>query len=317
VLLTPRGPFQFYLLVFANTTNVITLAATDTLAGVAGTVTAITYTIWGMEYLSTGPTETYKKLAQGQLGTSAGTLYTVAASTTAFIKQITLVNTSGATVTGIILYNGGTAAANQITGSLSLASGGSITINDLGLQTTDSLGNDLVTNSNVTDNSGLSAITATSAAINTTETIVTSATLAANSLKVGTTFRVYASGTCTSSAANASNFRIRIGTAGTSADAVAAVITPTAATSGTNVPFYLEFTVTIRSIGSSGTVLGVGNLQNNGTTGVTAASQVVAQTTATVTVNTTVQNIIQLSYVSAATTTTSTFYTGVITLAKL
>lgn len=292
-----------------------TLAAADTLAGVAGSATSITYTLFGMEYASS--TETYKKLAQGQLGTSAGTIYTAPASTTTFVKEVRLANVSASAVTGVILYSGGTTAAFQITGSLTIPANGMLILNDLGIQMSDSLGNDLVNNSNVTDNSGLAALTAATAGINTTETSIVSATLAANSLKVGTSFRVYASGTCTSSVANASNFRIRIGTAGTSADAIAAVVTPTAATSGTNVSFYLEFTITVRSIGSGGTILGVGNLQNNGTTGVSAASQVVNQVTTPVTVNTTVQNIIQISYASAATTTTCTFYTAVITLAKL
>lgn len=293
----------------------ITLAAADTIAGVAASATTVTYSMFGMEYASA--TETYKKLAQGQLGGTAGTLYTVPASTTTFIEEIVLANTSTSSIAGVILYSGGTAAANQITGSLTIPANGKITLNRSGMQTTDSLGNILTNSSNASDTTGLSAAVANSTAINTTETAITSAVLAANSLKAGTTFRCYASGTCTSSVANASNFRVRIGTAGTSADAIAAVVTPTAAASGTSVPFYVEFLVTIRTAGSSGTALGSACLANNGTTGISAAAQVVNQVTATVTVNTTVQNIIQISYVSAATTTTSTFYNAAITLAKL
>lgn len=294
----------------------ITLASTDTISGVAGTATTITYSLFGMEYLS--GTETYKRLAQGQLGSTVGTLYTVAASTTTFIKEMRFINTSlSAAVAGVIIYAGGTAAANQITGSMTIPAGGTCIINDTGVQMTDQYGNDLVTSSTAPDNSGLAALVATTSAINTTETIITSAVLAANSLKAGTTFRCFASGTCTSSAANASNFRIRIGTAGNNTDAVAAVVTPTAAASGTNIPFYVEFMVTVRTAGSSGTALGVGNLTNNGVTGVSAAASVVGQVTATVTVNTTVANTVQISYVSAATTTTSTFYDAAITLAKL
>jgi hypothetical protein len=295
----------------------LNLAAADTVAGVAGAATSITYSIFGMEYLSTGPTETYKKIAQGQLGSSAGTLYTVPASTTAFIKQVNLVNVTSSAVTGIILYVGGTAATNQVTGSLTIPANGTLILNDLGIQMSDALGNDLVNNSNATDTSGLAALTAATAGINTTETAVLTATLAANTLKVGTSFRIYATGVCTSSVANASNFRVRIGTAGTSADAVAVVITPTAAASGTAIPFFADFLVTVRSIGSSGSILGSGVLTNNGVTGVSAAAAVVAQTTATVTVNTTVQNIIQISYVAAAATTTCTFHNAAITLAKL
>lgn len=100
----------------------ITLAATDTLAGVAGTATAITYTIYGME-LSSG-VEVYKKLAQGQLPTSAATIYTAPASTQTFIKGMHLANVTGSAVSGVILFNGGLVAGNQITGSLTIPANG-------------------------------------------------------------------------------------------------------------------------------------------------------------------------------------------------
>lgn len=89
----------------------ITLAAADTIQGKAGTATAVTYTLLGLE-LASGGAEVYKKLAQGQLGTGAAALYTVPASTTAFIKGIHLANTTGVAVTGIVLYLGGSTAAN-------------------------------------------------------------------------------------------------------------------------------------------------------------------------------------------------------------
>jgi hypothetical protein len=97
-----------------------------------------------------------------------------------------------------------------------------------------------------------------------------------------------------------SNFRARIGTAGSSADNAAAVITPTAAASGTAIPFLVEMVVTVRSVGSGGSIIGGGALNNNGVTGVSAAAVVAASLTATVSLNTTVQNILQLSYVAAA-----------------
>jgi hypothetical protein len=110
----------------------------------------------------------------------------------------------------------------------------------------------------------------------------------------GKTFLLTAFGVCTSSAANASNFRARIGTAGSSADNAAAVITPTAAASGTAIPFMVEMYVTVRSVGSGGSIIGGGALNNNGVTGVSAAAVVAASLTATVALNTTVQNILQL-----------------------
>lgn len=103
----------------------IVLEAAQTLRGVAGNATSITYTIEGME-LNAG-VESYKTLAQGVLGTSVGTLYTVPSNTQAFIKSIHLVNTNVNRREGIILYIGGASAVNQITGSMALdASGGAV-----------------------------------------------------------------------------------------------------------------------------------------------------------------------------------------------
>lgn len=110
----------------------ITLATTETLRGVAGSATAITYTISGME-LSSG-VETYKTLAQGQLANAAGTLYTAPASTVTFIKTIHLANATGSAVSGVILYVNGTAAANQITGSITIPANGWATFDQNGWQ---------------------------------------------------------------------------------------------------------------------------------------------------------------------------------------
>jgi hypothetical protein len=163
---------------------------------------------------------------------------------------------------------------------------------------------------------GLSTMAAVSAAINTTETILTSFVIPANFLQAGTTFRVDVFGTCTSTVANASNIRVRIGTAGTSADVVAAIVTPTAAASGTSRSLLCYLMVTIRTVGSGGTMGGTGVLNNNGVTGISASAVVVGAPTS-VAINTTVQNTIQVSYSSAATTTTSTFQLAAIELVKL
>ena len=158
-------------------------------------------------------------------------------------------------------------------------------------------------------------ITAASAGINSTETVVTSLSAPANSLKAGSTYRIKASGVCTSSAANASNFRFRIG-ATTLTGAIASVVTPTAAASGTAIPFSVELLVTIRASGASGTALGSATLLNNGVTGVSAAAVVVGQVTATITVDTTVANLIELTYQAAAATTTCTFHNALIELVR-
>ena len=136
----------------------LTLAATNTIAGVAGTGTAITYSIFGMTLLSGA--ETYAVLAQGQLATSVGTLYTVAASTTAFIKQIMLVNATGSIVSGVALFANGTAAGNQITGTIMIPANGTVMIDDDGLAVYDANGSlqSAISNQTATNLTGTPAL---------------------------------------------------------------------------------------------------------------------------------------------------------------
>ena len=108
----------------------LTLAAAETLRAVAGAATALTYTVFGMELLA--GVESYKTLAQGQLPSSVGTLYTAPASTQVFVKSIHFANATSSDVTGIKLYKNGTAAANQITGSLTVPANGWAVYNDDG-----------------------------------------------------------------------------------------------------------------------------------------------------------------------------------------
>ena len=109
----------------------INLAATGTLQGQAGTASAVTYTITGMELL--GGVETYKVLAQGQLGNTVSALYTVPASTQAFIKEVFLSNTTGSDVLGVIIYINGAASGNQIV-SATIPAHGAATLDDDGLR---------------------------------------------------------------------------------------------------------------------------------------------------------------------------------------
>ena len=67
--------------------------------------------------------ETYKKLYQGQLGSSAGTLYTVPSSTQTIVKSIRVVNTDSSARTAK-LWHDGTADANVILPACSISAGG-------------------------------------------------------------------------------------------------------------------------------------------------------------------------------------------------
>lgn len=167
----------------------------------------------------------------------------------------------------------------------------------------------------------LAAIVATSGAINTAETIIVgglnSIRFKANSLKVGSVIRATLQGTCTSTAANASTWKIRIGTAGTTSDgAVFTAANSVAQTSGTTIPFVAELVMTVRTLGAAATLSGYLRLINTGTTGI---SQVESQTvTATVAAfDSTVDNWLSVTYVAAASTTTSTFQNAFVELVKI
>jgi hypothetical protein len=99
----------------------ITLAAADYLSAGSSAGSVVTYTIFGME-LNAG-VEAYKVLAQGQLGSSMGTIYTTPGSTTAFIKSMTFVNTD-TTMRTVHLMRGGTTNVNRIAPAIEVPAGG-------------------------------------------------------------------------------------------------------------------------------------------------------------------------------------------------
>ena len=164
-------------------------------------------------------------------------------------------------------------------------------------------------------------MTADSGAINNTETIIVgglnNARIGANQCKVGTMIKGILHGTCTSSVANASTWRFRIGTAGTTADGVlVSAANSVVAASGTNIPFVLELCFTVRAIGAAATVSGWMELRNTGVTGISAVTVQTVSTTNTA-FDSTVANWLSLTYVAAAATTTCTFRNGVIQVLKI
>lgn len=114
----------------------ITLATAEYIAGIAGAVSSITYTITGME--KAGTTETYKVLAQGQLPEVAAAIYTAPTSNVAFVKEILLHNPTAGSVT-FKLYVNGTADDHKIGGFILIA-GGSATHTSDGWKFFDSSG---------------------------------------------------------------------------------------------------------------------------------------------------------------------------------
>lgn len=113
----------------------LALATGESVRGVAGSATAITYTLTGDEK---GVSDAFKVLAQGQLPAAAAAIYTVPASTVSLVSQIYLANTTAGALT-VTLYINGVAASNQIV-RLSVPANGSVTGDRSGWRTYDSTG---------------------------------------------------------------------------------------------------------------------------------------------------------------------------------
>jgi hypothetical protein len=119
----------------------LTIAASDTIAGVAATgASEVTCTLFLME-LNTGTgAETYKK-DQQQLADSVATIYTATADGPTFVRAIHVVNTDTGAASTFQLFAGGTAQANAITPIFTLVAGGFAVYEDgLGWQFFDTSG---------------------------------------------------------------------------------------------------------------------------------------------------------------------------------
>lgn len=106
----------------------LTLAAADTIAADADVASKVTLTIFGMQLSSS--VETYSCLYQGQVAVAPTTVYTVPASTTTFIRSMTVVNTDTVASHTFQMFRGGTGVTNQITPLFNLPAGGSLTYED-------------------------------------------------------------------------------------------------------------------------------------------------------------------------------------------
>lgn len=154
------------------------------------------------------------------------------------------------------------------------------------------------------------AIVATPSGIANTETAFLGGTnnwrVYTNQLKAGSVIRVTVEGTYTAGAGAAAIFRIRLGTAGTTADTALATFTlGTSAASGTNIPFEVTLVVTMRTVGAASTQVGHAKVINQGTTGLyTAAADIREATTAAC--DTTASNWLTVTFISASASNTAT-----------
>ena len=90
-------------------------------------------------------------------------------------------------------------------------------------------------------------------------------------------YRVVIRGTGTSTSASGSiQFKLKIGTNGSTSDTTYYTLSTTPASSGTNVPFNVTMDITFRVSGSSGSLIAGGTFLNNGTTGLSNSAVVVS-----------------------------------------
>lgn len=255
-------------------------------------------------------------------GNTTTGIKTTAAATHSFMILGNTIGTTGVFGVNAAAFNiqAGTYASYKIKDNIGLENNTAKGLVDSGVVANQNQ-KDVSDNLGALQKGGISATTANSGAINTTETIVAgglaingdTAVIPANTLQIGTTFRVTMFGTCTSTAANVSTFTLRMGTAGTTADAsVATAATSVAATSGTTIGFCATMVFTVRTIGATGTIDGFMTLGNTGITGISANNHQTILLTTSATLNTTTANYIEVTYKSAATTTTSTFHNGIV-----
>lgn len=139
----------------------------------------------------------------------------------------------------------------------------------------------------------LASRTSSTSAIGNTETVVLSATIPAGTLQAGDTFRIVAGGIHTNDNLSATGtYNVRIGPTTLTGAVAAAATLGYGGSARTNVEFIVQAQITFRTVGASGTAIG----------GVATSFIVSANTngaiTSPVTVDTTVDNLIELTYQS-------------------
>src|SRR6185369_15055955 len=154
------------------------------------------------------------------------------------------------------------------------------------------------------ESGGIVSLTAATSGINTTETVIKNFSIPANLMIVGTTFRITGHGICTT----------------TLTGNIPCTLTATGTTTGVAAPFAVDMLITVRSNGASGTAIGNGCLLGGTeSAALTAWSRSVnlSATAATVVVDTTATKLIELTCVTAATTTTLTWHDAAIDWVKI
>ena len=234
----------------------IALGTSQALEGSATTASTVTYTITGLAANSATPPvgTAYQVLAQGQLASSAGSMYNPGGSATALISSINLFNT-GSSLQTVNLYLGGSAGSNQIVTIVLPANGWAQYEDGQGWQVYTSAG--LALTGGVLFVGGLGTPSGTAGSITVgTDTVVNGTLvgpLTASSMGVypATNSWYQFTLTITKTAAGTATWtaKVKVGTAGTNSDSAIATFT-----SGTNTAvvdqMQLIINVVITALGS-------------------------------------------------------------------
>jgi hypothetical protein len=253
----------------------LTLAAADTLAGVAQTATTVTCTLMGMELTASTLAEVYKVLDQRQLANAAATIYTAPAGPTTFVNSILVVNTNTTTPQTFQLFRGGTAAANAITPVVTIPAGGWAQYEDgQGWSVYTSFGMLLFSDQTPMLNSTLVADTGSQTS--TTEAIISPVlTIPANYVLAGTmiAFELAFSAAAGATAQTTPGivYQLRLGGIAGTVIATAGIITP--ATSLAATMGRLEGHILFRTLGATGTAKGTMEVTDPRGTRVAAGDQ--------------------------------------------
>lgn len=160
----------------------------------------------------------------------------------------------------------------------------------------------------------LKASLATNKSIANTLTQVVGYTAPANTLAVGTVIRFKTIGLLTNTtAASTSVLTLRINAASLGATLEASWSCALGTTARTNVPFQVEGEIVIVSVGAGGTAFGALIVNCNTATALAAPTTTV---TAAVTCNTTQSNVVELTCISGAATTTWNFISATVEIVK-
>jgi hypothetical protein len=129
-----------------------------------------------------------------------------------------------------------------------------------------------------------------------TETQLTGYTITANTMIIGTTYRIDAYGVLSDAASSpgTATWRLRIGSA-TLTGNIACSIAPTLGTSLVNKPWHITAMLTVRSTGSGGTCIANAWLTSEVSTTLAQANKGTAQTS-TVAVDTTLSRVLELTF---------------------